>query len=131
MPNNLEVNGTTKSNGEEIGFKNQAETFTEQRVIYSANSVSTGNKNLALKDGENRYKFSEFKAFTFGEIATATESHSWIFMSRPVFEGIGSFYVEQNIATNDRRFKMNYVSDSVFNVSYVDNGGGIIIIGYN
>ena len=113
-------------NGDAVGFANQAEMFTEMKIIYSSNSVSTGNKSLS-----GTYTFSDFKAFLFGQYSSTTAYWSWVFMSRPVFEGIGGFYVQQNIATNDGRFKMNYVSDTSFNVSYVDNGGGIMIIGLN
>lgn len=129
---NLVVSGNITINGNQVALLKDTPQFTEYTILYEASSVSTGNKNLNKKpNSDERYKFSEFKSLAFAEIATATDGYAWCFMTVPIFTGIGGFYVQQNIATNDRRFKMNYVSDSVFNVSYVDNGGGIMVIGFN
>ena len=118
-------------NGEIPSPLGNAPRFTTCTTLYQASSVSTGNKNLNYKTGTTRYKFSEFHTLAFGQYNSATGGYAWCFMSFPIFRDIGSFYVQQNIASQDRRFKMNYVSASVFNVSYVDNGGGIIVLGFN
>ena len=130
---NLNVYGKVMKNGQEVAGVDEINggRLTLSYTLYSASlSVATGEHSIL-----STYKFSQFKTLAIGVFSTATNGYAWQFMSLEIFKrlvpsDLGSFYVQQNIASQDRRLKLYYVDDTHFNISYLDGASGLAIIGF-
>lgn len=96
-------------------------------VLSSLSSVSTGNKTISGK-------FSDYKLLVFSLYNSS--SGGWISTIMPVktFQTLTNLdsngvWVEQNMSTTNRRAALKYVSDTQYNVRYINNASQLKIWG--
>lgn len=121
----LRVNGLITINGARIASYNDTCKFLTGTTLYDSKSLSTGAKTTLES-------FSGYKTLAIGVYSTATEGYAWQFMPLEIFKlsADGSFYIQQNIASQNRRLRLYYVNSNGFYISYLDGADGLKIIGY-
>lgn len=121
----LNVTGNITINGKSVPLSSEICAFTSSHTLYNSTSLSTGNKTTNAQ-------FSKYKVLAIGEFTTVTEGFAWQLLPLEIFKLYTSagLYVQQNIASQDRRVKILYVDDTHFNIEYIDGANGLKIIGY-
>lgn len=101
-------------------------------IFDSSNISSTGNQNLAYKNGVSgdRYQFSEFSLLLFCQYTTSV---GWKVIALPTIrfklQTTNSICITQNYTGENRRVHLKYVDETTFNISLIQNTGRFIIYG--
>lgn len=124
---NLNVNGTITANGSNVPPRTDFIDFRNYDVLSSLSSVSTGDKTISGK-------FSDYKMLIFALYNNT--STGWITTAMPVktFQALTNLdsngvWVEQNMSTTNRRAALKYVSDTKYNVRYINNASQLRVWG--
>lgn len=124
---NLDVLGDISVNGVNVSPRTDFINYGNYDELSYLSSVSTGNKTISGK-------FSDYKMLVF--LLYNNSSSGWITTTMPVktFQTLTSLdsngvWVEQNMSTTNRRAALKYVSDTQYNVRYINNASQLRVWG--